>query len=146
MLQISRRGLELIKRFEGTRLKPYLDVAGKWTIGTGHLITASEAETFAAGITAEQSDNILKHDLLIAEAAVRKFVRVPLTQGEFDALVSFTFNLGAGALCSSTLRMRLNRGDKRGAADQFPKWCHAGGRRVQGLLNRRLAERAMFLG
>lgn len=146
MLGISRSGLELIKHFEGTSLTPYLDVAGYPTIGTGHLITPEDAKKFAGGITQEQADNLLKRDLLLAEAAVRKLIRVKLTQGQFDALVSFVFNLGAGRLRSSTMRMKLNRGDTEGAANEFPKWCYSGGKKIRGLLRRRLAEKSMFAG
>ena len=145
MLMVSPNGLDLIRKFEGTRLKPYFDIAGRVTIGTGHLITAGEATKFAAGITQRQADNLLKHDLLVAENAVARAVKVTLKQGEFDALVSFTFNLGAVRLLASSLRMRLNRGDRQGAAQEFTRWVYAGGRRVSGLMARRMAEKALFM-
>ncbi len=145
-MNISLGGIRFIQKWEGCKLIPYRDVAGYLTIGTGHLITAQEASKYKNGITQERADLLLRHDLRSAENAVNKLVTVPLTQPEFDSLVSFTFNCGANALKRSTLRMRLNRGNRAGASAEFVKWSRAGGRVVRGLLLRRLAERQLFLG
>jgi lysozyme len=95
--------------------------------------------------TMEEVDGILRADLDRFERGVAKFVPVVLTQGQFDALVSFSFNVGLGTLQRSTLRAKLNRGDKEGAAEEFLKYCMAGGKILKGLQNRRIDERAMFL-
>lgn len=97
-------------------------------------------------ITAEEAEILLKADLQAAEAAVSRLVHVPLTQGQFDALVSFVFNLGGGRLAASTLLRRLNRKDYDGAAEQFSKWVFGGGKKLPGLIARREAERQLFAG
>jgi len=143
-MRLSQRGHDLIKRFEGFSANPYLCPASYWTIGYGHVITKADAEKFAAGISRDAAEALLKADVRKAEAAVGSLVKVRLSQGQFDALVSFTFNLGARALQSSTLRMRLNRGDYTGAREQFERWVYAGGRVLPGLVKRRQAEAELF--
>lgn len=142
-MQTGREGIELIKGFEGLRLSKYQDVVGKWTIGYGHLILPSES--FPNPLTEKQAEDLLRKDLAASEAGVTRLVKVKLSQQQFDALVSFTFNLGAGNLQSSTLLKKLNAGDYSGAADELLRWNKAGGKEVAGLTRRRTAERKLFL-
>lgn len=142
-LSTGAKGIALIKNFEGLRLEKYQDVVGKWTIGYGHLILADE--TFSAAIPEAQADALLRQDLGISEKAVNQYVIVPLTQNQFDALVSFTFNLGVGNLKSSTLLRVLNARQYQDAAEEFLRWDKAGGKQVAGLTRRRTAERALFI-
>ncbi|CAK0744541.1 lysozyme [Gammaproteobacteria bacterium] len=141
-LKISQAGIELVKQFEGLRLKVYKDAAGLPTIGYGHLI--KPGEKFAAGITEKQAELMLVGDLVSAQEAVRKWVNVALTQGQFDALVSLVFNFGAGNFRKSTLLKKLNAGDFAGVADEFLRWNKAGGKVAEGLRRRRMAEKSMF--
>ena len=140
-MQISDAGLELIKRFEGVRLIAYDDGVGVWTIGVGHTKGVKPGDV----ATAEQVDQWLREDAQEAEQAVNRLVRAPLSQAQFDALVSFVFNLGAGALERSTLLKRLNGRDYDAAANEFLRWNIAGGRVLAGLTKRRIAERMLFL-
>lgn len=139
----SQAGVDLIKRYEGFSAKPYLCPAGVWTIGYGwtHGVTKD-----TPNITEAYAADLLIRGLERYENSVKRLITVPLTQGQFDALVSFAYNLGGGALQRSTLRARLNRGDYKGAAEEFMKWVKAGGRTLKGLVLRRASERAMFLG
>lgn len=133
--------IEMIKEFEGFRARPYYDAAGKLTIGYGHLI--KDGENFTE-ISKEEAETLLRADLVVAERAVQRWVTAILNQGQYDALVDFAFNLGAGALKNSTLLKRLNAGDYEGAADNFQKWVYAGNKKLPGLVRRRAAEWAMF--
>lgn len=137
---LSQNGLDLIKGFEGLRLSAYQDSAGVWTIGYGHTGNVKPGDR----ITQAQADELLQKDTAWAQQAVRDQVKVPLSQGQFDALTSFTFNLGAGALEKSTLLKKLNAGDYAGAQAEFGKWVHAGGEVLQGLVRRRAAEADLF--
>src|SRR5215831_11335638 len=128
--QINSEGLALIKASEGLRLEKYQDVAGKWTIGYGHLILTTEA--FPEPISEEAATALLIHDLQIACEAVAELVTVPLTDNQFAALVDFTFNLGRTALKNSTLLERLNAGMYGAIGSELLKWVYAGGRRVEG--------------
>ena len=141
-MKTSPAGIAFIKKAEGLRLKAYQDVAGVWTIGYGSTGAVREGDEINEVVATE----LLSTDLRMAEVAVSHAVRQPMEQYEFDALVSFTFNLGAGALRRSTLLTLLNKGDKLGAAAEFARWHRAGGGRVTGLLIRRLREALMFLG
>lgn len=145
MRRISDLGLGLIKSFEGFSSTIYICPAGYPTIGYGHLVRADEAAFFKDGISVAEGEELLRKDAKSAERAVLKYISVPLTDGEFDSLVSFTFNLGAGALQSSTLRRKLNRSDYDGASCEFKRWVWAGGRKLSGLIRRRKAESNMFL-
>ncbi|WP_312691151.1 lysozyme [Kosakonia sp.] len=136
-------GVQLIKSFEGLRLEKYKDAVGKWTIGYGHLILPNES--FTRPLTQAEADALLRADLGSAERSLHRLVTVDLNQNQFDALVSFTFNLGAGNLQTSTLLRLLNAGEYSQAADQFPRWNKAGGKVLAGLTRRREAERALFL-
>ncbi len=137
---LSANGLDLIKGFEGLRLGAYQDSAGVWTIGYGHTGNVQPGDR----ITQAEADALLQQDTAWAQQAVRDQVKVPLTQGQFDALTSFTFNLGAGALSRSTLLQKLNAGDYAGAQAEFGKWVNAGGQVLQGLVRRRAAEAELF--
>lgn len=136
-------GIALIKSFEGLRLEKYQDAVGKWTIGYGHLILPTES--FPHAITEAEAEALLRSDLQMTERGVHKAVTVALNQNQFDALVSFTFNLGAGNLQSSTLLKLLNQGEYTQAAEQFLRWNKAGGKVLTGLTRRREAERKLFL-
>lgn len=145
-MRISAEGLNLIKRHESLVLKAYKDPVGVWTIGYGHTTAAgSPVVTSGLQITEKEADSILAQDVRMFETAVKKLVKVPLTQMQFDALVSFSFNLGEGALARSTLLRKLNAGDFTGAADEFPRWVHGQGKVLPGLVTRRAEERALFL-
>jgi lysozyme len=146
-MKTSHAGLDLIKQFEGLRLKPYLCSAGVPTIGYGSTMYADgrKVNLKDAAITESQSLELLAKTLGKYEKAVNDYVKVTLTQNEFDALVSFTYNLGAGNLLSSTLLKKLNSGDKKAAATQFEVWNKAGGKVLEGLVKRRAAEKALFL-
>ena len=117
-MKTSQKGIDLIKEFEGTVLKVYKDAVGLPTIGIGHLIKKGEVFTT---LTQQQAEELLAKDLKQFEEGVSTSVKVALTQNQFDALVSFAFNLGIGNLNSSTLLKKLNVGDIQGAADQFPR-------------------------
>ncbi|MGB3495588.1 MAG: lysozyme [Elainellaceae cyanobacterium] len=138
----NEKGLRLIKSFEGLRLAAYQDSVGVWTIGYG---TTSGVYPGMV-ITTAQAEQFLQQDLERFEAAVRQFVKVPVNSDQFSALVVFAYNVGEGALSSSTLLRQLNSGAYAAAADEFLNWVYAGGRFLAGLLRRRQAERALFLG
>lgn len=140
-MKVSNNGINLIKRFEGLELKSYKDSVGILTIGYGHTNAVKAGDV----VTGEQADAFLREDLQVAELTVNTNVKVKLTQGQFDALVSFVFNLGSGNFVKSTLIKKLNAGDYAGAADEFGKWGNAGGKKLPGLVKRRAAEREVFL-
>lgn len=142
-MEISLVGLNHLKLVEGYRATPYQDVAGYWTGGYGHKLGALEHK---GARTETEWSRILAADVTTAEAAVNRLVKVPLTQAQFDALVSFVFNVGAGAFSRSTMLKRLNAGDYAGAQSQFGKWVYAGGVVVEGIRNRRIAEARLFSG
>lgn len=145
-MKTSQNGIDLIKRFEGLELESYRDIAGIWTIGYGH--TGPEVG-IDQHISEQEAEALLRHDLVSREKAVSGLVNVPLNQFEFDALVSFVYNVGIGAFTRSTARRRLNKGDREGAADAltwFNKATVQGVLRpVAGLTRRRAAERSLFL-
>jgi len=149
-MKTSAKGRKLIEQREGVELKAYKDSAGILTIGVGHT-SAAGAPKVTAGmkITVQEASDILTRDLAIFEKAVTDAVKVPLNQNEFDALVSFAFNIGGGALKLSTLVKRLNAGDRKAAADQFLVWnkITVNGKKqvLNGLTIRREAERKQFL-
>lgn len=140
--RVSKTGVDLIKSFEGLRLNAYDDGTGVLTIGYG----STNGVQWGDAITEDEADRLLKEDLDRFERCVETAVEAPLTQNQFDALVSLAFNIGCGAFRRSTLLRRLNRGGYLAAANQFPRWSRAGGRVLQGLVRRRAAERALFLG
>jgi len=140
-MQISNAGLDLIKQFEGLRTTAYRCSAGILTIGYGHTHGVKTGDV----ITPQQADEYLREDVQIAELNVNTNIKTPLTQNQFDALVSFVFNVGAGNFVKSTLLKKLNAGDYSGAADELLKWVNAGGKPLEGLRKRRTAERERFL-
>ncbi|MGP5893649.1 lysozyme [Pseudomonas aeruginosa] len=140
-MRTSQRGLSLIKSFEGLRLQAYQDSVGVWTIGYG----TTRGVSAGMSITKEQAERMLLNDVQRFEPELGKLVKVALNQNQWDALMSFVYNLGAANLASSTLLKLLNRGDYQGAADQFSRWVNAGGKRLEGLVKRRAAERVLFL-
>ena len=157
-MNVSPKACEVIRHHEGVRYRPYRCPARLWTIGVGHVLYPEQAKIPMAERmnfplrpednrvwTKDEVDAILKADLARFEKGVATYCPVPLTQGMFDALVSFSFNVGLGTLQRSTLRSKLNRGDKLGAADELLKYCLGGGKILKGLQNRRIDERAMFL-
>jgi len=139
-MQISDTGLKATMTHEGFRKTAYRDSAGLWTIGVGHLIRPTETHLISSWLVDAEVRDILREDVRAAEAAVNRLVKVPLTQGQFDALVSFTFNVGAGALARSGLLRAVNAGRFQDVPGEFRKWNKAGGRVVKGLVNRREAE------
>lgn len=157
-MKVSKAGIDLIKHFEGVRLKPYLCPALLWTIGVGHVLYHEQHYLPINGrrnfplkpehkrsFTEAEVNELLRNDLARFESGVERLCGRSLSQCQFDALVSFAFNLGLGTLQRSTLRKKLTRGDIRGAADQFLRFNKAGGKILPGLQRRRVAERAMFL-
>ncbi|EQA1622550.1 lysozyme [Enterobacter asburiae] len=140
-MNVSQTGLDLIKQYESLRTTAYRCPAGVLTIGYGHTAGVKESDK----ITQAQADEFLAQDAAVAAADVTRLVTVTLSQNQFDALVSFTFNLGAGNLASSTLLKRLNEGNYDQAADQFGRWVFANNVLLQGLVKRRAAEKALFI-
>jgi len=144
MRQITKQGIDLIKRFEGFEPEIYLDAADLPTIGYGHLLRPGEDKMFTGGISEAAGEALLIKDVGIAERAVLRLIRTPLTNGQFDALVSFTFNLGGGALQRSTLRRKVNREEHEEVPAEFMRWVWAGGRKLRGLIRRREAEAIFY--
>ncbi|MBP1010761.1 lysozyme [Serratia fonticola] len=149
MKMVSQRGIALIKHFEGCKLKAYPDPATgdkPWTIGYGWTQSV-DGRKIVPGMSIDQStaDRLLKCGLVQYEQGVSQLVKVKVTQGQFDALVSFAYNLGLRSLSTSTLLTKTNSGDIKGAADEFGKWINANGKPMNGLIRRRAAERELFL-
>lgn len=141
-MNVSEKGINLIKNFEGCRLEAYKCPAGIWTIGYGHTgLTVHQG----LKITQKEADNLLKTDLIVHCNNVTKLVKVPLTQNQFDALVSFEFNIGYGAFNSSTLLKLLNQGKYTDAANQFGRWVYTNKKVLPGLVKRRAAEKELFV-
>ena len=141
-MRTSQKGIDLIKKFEGCRLEAYKCPAGVWTIGYGHTKGVQNGQK----ITQAQAEEFLREDLKIYEQAVEACVKVPLSQNQFDALVSFCYNCGSGALKTSTLLRLLNEGKYSEAGEQCLRWNTAGGKVLAGLTRRREEEREIFLG
>ena len=139
-MEISQVGIELIKQFEGCRLKAYKDAVGVWTIGYGHTVDVKEG----IEISQHQAEVILEVDLCEYEGYINKYVQVPLTQNQFDALVSWVYNLGVGNLRSSTMLRVLNEGKYSEVSYQIKRWNKAGGKVLRGLIRRREAEADLF--
>lgn len=141
-MKYSLKGIQLTEKFEGARLIAYLDQVGVPTIGYGH----TRGVKLGDSCSQEEAEKWLMEDVQNCELCINFRVTVPLTQGEFDALVDFCFNLGCGSLSNSTLLKRLNSSDFVGAVAEFEKWDHAGGKMVAGLLRRRIEEKEEFNG
>jgi lysozyme len=157
-MNISPKAVEMVKHHEGVRFKPYRCPAKLWTIGVGHVLypdqgkmPVDQRDSYALRpedsrtFSAEEVNGILRADLQRFERGVLLFCTVNLTQGMFDSLVSFSFNCGLGTLQRSTLRQKLLRGDKAGAAEELLKYTKGGGKILPGLVKRRQDERALFL-
>ena len=144
MRHITDEGLGLIKRFEGFEPEVYICQGGWPTIGYGHVVRNDERERFADGIDEAPAEELLRRDVEVAERAVLRLIRVTLEDGQFDALCSFAFNLGAGALQRSTLRRKVNREEHDAVPAEFRRWVWAGGRKLKGLVRRRMAEAALY--
>ena len=143
---VSLFGVDIICGFEGKRLAAYDDGVGVWTIGFGTTVYPNGIKVKKGDTCTEaQAKAFMAHDLKKFEAAVNNAVTVPLSQNQFDALVSLAYNIGTNAFSKSTLVKKLNANDNRAAADQFDVWVNAGGKRMQGLVNRRAKEKALFL-
>ena len=144
-MNVSQEGIDLIKSFEGCKLEAYPDPGtggAPWTIGWGTTAGVVEGMT----ITQEQADQMLADDVAKVAGQVNSLLKIKVNQNQFDSLVSFAYNAGAGALASSTLLRLVNAGDFGGAADQFPRWVHGGGGgTLPGLVRRRAAERSLFM-
>lgn len=140
-MKISQVGIDLIKSFEGLKLEAYQDSVNVWTIGYG---TTKNVQP-GMKITLEQAEELLRHDLDTFERGVTSLIGVPVSQNQFDALVSFAYNLGLGSLKKSTLLKYLNNAQYLEAADEFLRWDKAGGKKLKGLTKRRNAERLLFL-
>ncbi|MCM7773479.1 lysozyme [Enterobacter asburiae] len=150
---LSERGIALIKQYEGVRLSSYRDSAGVWTIGYGHTGDVHAGQTISE-LTAL---TLLQADVMVCEKLLHHIVEVPVSQGQFDALVSFLYNVGPGkpgvksgfrflkSGSPSTMLTCLNAGRYQEAAGQFPLWVYAGGQRLPGLVRRRAAEQRLFL-
>ena len=157
-MKVSDKVIHMIKHHEGVRTKPYQCPALLWTVGVGHVIDPMHGrlkleerrnlpipDGWNRTLSMEEVDDILKKDRARFEQGVARLCPGPLTQGQFDALVSFSFNVGLGNLQKSTIRMKVNRQDFEGAAEAFLDWTKAGGKVLKGLVNRRNDERALFL-
>ena len=145
MMQVSQRGVDTIAHSEGCYLVAYKCPAGIWTVGYGHTSAMGNLTvTSITKLTEAQAIKLLQTDLLVVDNQVNHFVTVPLTQGQFDALVSFVFNIGIENFRKSTLLKKLNKGDYEGASQELPRWNHGGGRVLPGLTKRRHAEMALF--
>ena len=157
-MKVSKKCIEAIKRDEGVRTRPYRCPALLWTVGVGHVIDPGHIGVklderknlpIPAGwdrtLSMAEVDDILAKDLLRFEQGVLRMCPTGLTQGRFDALVSFAFNVGLGNLQRSTIRQKHNRGDFEGAAEGFMAWTKAGGKELPGLVKRRKHEKEMYL-
>ena len=141
MMTYSDAGFALTKQFEGCKLEAYQDSTGRWTIGYGHALDVQPGQK----ISQEQAERLLRLDVGSVEVWVNKLVKVPLTQGQFDACVDFAYNEGPANFRNSSLLRFLNMNQYVLAADEFSRWVFAGGKKLQGLVDRRAAERALFL-
>jgi len=141
-MKISKEGLSLIKKFEGCELEAYKCAAGVWTIGYGSTKGVKEGDT----LTEKETDSLLLHEMDEYEGYVLEAVEMPLSQHQFDAIVSWTFNLGPSNLNASTMLKVLNKGDYEDVPAQIKRWNKAGGKVLEGLVRRREAEALLFEG
>lgn len=148
-MKIGNNGIKLIKNFEGLELKAYYDIAGVLTIGYGWTNKINGKDIYPGmTITEQEAERLLRCGLVKYEEGVNSMLKVKVNQNQYDALVSFAYNLGVSALRNSTLMKKLNAGDFAGASDEFPKWNRATingiKKSVAGLTRRRLAEQYLF--
>ena len=157
-MKTSEKAISMVKHHEGVRLRPYRCPALLWTVGVGHVIDPThigvklEARKnlpiptgWDRALSMAEVDELLAADLARFEAGVERLCPSGLNQPRFDALVSFSFNVGLGNLQRSSIRMRHNRGDYAGAAEAFMMWTKAGGKELPGLVRRRVDERNLYL-
>ncbi|UXM95436.1 glycoside hydrolase family protein [Bartonella sp. HY329] len=143
--KINQQGLDHIKRWEGLRINAYQDSANVWTIGYGHTSMAGDPYVRPGMVITDiEATHILMRDLRQFEQAVEQAVKVKLNDSQFAALVSFAYNVGVGAFKKSSLLKKLNKGDYDGVPVELMKWVNAGGKRLQGLVNRRSAEGGLW--
>ena len=147
MRHINERGIEIVKSFEGLALRPYVCAGGVNSVGYGatRSSTGGPIDLGMEPISEAEAEALLVRDLENSEGWISRLIKTALTENQFSALTSFTFNVGCSALMRSTLRMKLNRSEYQSAADEFPKWRIAGGRILAGLVRRRAAERSLFM-
>lgn len=156
-MRMSAHGRKILTQLEGKENMPYKDSAGLLTVGVGHLLTQDElssgkifirgaAVKYGYGLTDQQIDDLLDQDLERFNKAVSDYVTVPLDQGQFDSLVSFSFNVGTNAFKNSTLLKELNKGHYNEVPNQLRRWVYSGGQKVQGLVNRRETEVKLWNG
>ena len=156
-MKVPKQCIEMIKHHEGVRTKPYRCPALLWTVGVGHVIDPNHIrvkfedrknialpDEWNRVLSMAEVDRILAEDLANFERGVLRLCPTGLTQGRFDALVSFSFNVGLGNLQRSTIRMKHNRGDFEEAAEAFMQWTKAGGKELPGLVKRRKDEKALY--
>jgi lysozyme len=145
-MKASKKCLEMLAHHAGIRQKPYKCPAGLWTVGVGHLIGDGKSlpDSWNRTFSLEEVYAILAKDVIRFERGVERLITIPLTQNQMDAIISFTFNLGIGCLQRSSVRQKLNRGDKEGAIESLLKYNKAGGKVLKGLDNRRKDEAALF--
>lgn len=146
-MRCNDAGIEIIKKYEGCSLRCYLDPIGIPTIGYGSIwgLDHSRLDRSHRDITGDEAEYLLKRELLTTENAVARLVRSPLTENQFSAVCCLVYNVGSGKFRSSTIRMKLNRKNYEGAANEFWKWRRAGGKILRGLVRRRKEEELLFL-
>jgi len=144
MRSITEQGLQLIKQFEKFVSSIYVCPAGYPTIGYGHVVSKHERDKFQGGIDHTTAVELLKKDVKAAEQAVLALIHAPLTDGQFAALTSFTYNVGSGALQRSVLRQVANRSDHDSMPHEFAKWVYVHGKKLRGLVIRRAMEAALY--
>ena len=143
-MRTSPDGIEFIKSWEGYRRYPYKDVGGAYTVGYGHLVLSGE--NYAAGLTKSEAHSLMMEDLQVVEGDIAEHINVELSPNQYDAVSSFFYNIGATKIAAGKNTLpSLNRGDYKAFADHLLSWKNSGGKVVQGLLNRRKAERELFL-
>lgn len=140
-MKTSQKGIDLIKHFEGCRLKAYRDIIGVWTIGYGH--TGLDVSPNLV-INQEQAESLLKKDLVNFEENLSKMITTELNQNQFDAIMDFTYNVGLGNFQRSTLCKKINERNFKAATDQFERWSRAGGNVIPNLIKRRTKEKELF--
>lgn len=139
-MNLTPAAVEMVKRFEGCSLFAYRCPAGRWTIAWGRTRGVKEGDI----CTQAQANQWLAEDVALFANGVRKLVKVPLTDNQFGALVSFAYNVGLAAFANSTLIRKVNAGNFDGAREEFARWVNAGGKRLDGLVRRRAAEAEMW--
>ena len=145
MRHVNEAGFELIKRFEGLSLKTYYCPANIPSVGYGHALNKHEMQKFKNGITEAQALELLQEDIRKAELAVSLFIKAPLTDNQYSAVTSFTYNVGSAALQRSTLRAVINRSEHELVPTELMRWVYAGYRKLSGLVLRRVAEGQLYV-